>query len=68
MFSIALMLYILFLLCYAAFAAALIYHVKKYAVPDDQLHTFIMPFLMCSCILILISLFFFLDVPWHALQ
>lgn len=67
MFPIALILYFLFLLCYTALTAALIYHVKKYTVPEDQLHTFIAPFVVCSLILVVISFYFFLQVPWNIL-
>lgn len=67
MFFVALILYAAFLLCYIVFAAALIYHVRKYAVSSDPLHTYITPFIILSVILILASVYFFLQVPWENL-
>ena len=67
MFSIALLIYILFLLGYAVFAAMLIYHVHKFATAQDPLHTYTTPFLILSSILIIITVYFFLQVPWNTL-
>jgi len=67
MFSLALILYGIFIVGYGTFAAALIYHVHKFAVPEDPLHTFIIPFVTLSLIVIILSFYFFLQVPWNNL-
>lgn len=67
MFSLALILFSIFIAGYGAFAAALIYHIRAYAVPEDPLHTFVVPFIALSVILIILSLYFFLRVPWNNL-
>ncbi|OGZ44310.1 MAG: hypothetical protein A3J55_03370 [Candidatus Ryanbacteria bacterium RIFCSPHIGHO2_02_FULL_45_17b] len=64
MFSIALILYSIFIVGYGALAAALVYHVRTYTIPEDSLHTFIIPFLTLSLVLIILSLYFFLRIPW----
>ncbi len=67
MFPIALILYLLFILCYIAFAAALIYHVRKYTTPEDPSHTMVTPFIALSFVLISISAYLFSRIPWEKL-
>lgn len=64
MFSLAIISYIIFVAGYAAFAAALVYHVRKFSIPEDPLHTFVTPFIVLSLILIILSFYFFLRIPW----
>jgi len=67
MFSLALILYLLFILCYTAFAAALVYHVRKYTVPEDPSHNLMIPFIALSLTLISISAYLFSRIPWEQL-
>ena len=68
MFSVALILYSIFIVGYCAFAVALIYHVRVFAIQEDPLHTFVTPFIALSLVLIILSLFFFLRIPWDILN
>ena len=65
MFAFALVAYFIFILGYGAFAAALIYHVRKFAISEDPLHTFVTPFLATSIVLVIVSLYFFIRIPWN---
>jgi hypothetical protein len=65
MFVVALTILILIILLYGAFAAALIFHVHAYVIKEDPSHNYIMPFLIISSILIILSIIFFLQVPWN---
>lgn len=64
MYSLALMFYFFFIVGYGAFAAALVYHVRAFAIPEDPLHTFVTPFIVLSLILLMLSFYFFLRIPW----
>lgn len=67
MFSLALIIYFLFILCYVAFSVALIYHIRAYVVREDPMHNFVTPFIAISLILISISAYLFSRVPWDSL-
>ncbi|TSC70519.1 MAG: hypothetical protein G01um101470_824 [Parcubacteria group bacterium Gr01-1014_70] len=64
MFTVALIFYFFFIIGYVAFATALIYHVRMFAIPEDPLHTFVTPFITLSLVLAILSFYFFLRVPW----
>ena len=66
MFSLALIIYFLFILCYVTFSAALVYHIRAYAVREDPMHSFVTPFIAGSLILISISAYLFSQVPWDS--
>ncbi|TSC80320.1 MAG: hypothetical protein G01um101429_170 [Parcubacteria group bacterium Gr01-1014_29] len=68
MFTIALILYFLFIIGYTAFSAALVYHIRAYAVREDPMHSFVTPFIASSLILIIISAYLFSRVPWDSLM
>ncbi|PJE64224.1 MAG: hypothetical protein COU90_03950 [Candidatus Ryanbacteria bacterium CG10_big_fil_rev_8_21_14_0_10_43_42] len=68
MVIISLIIFLLILGGYIAFAAALIYHVRTYVIEKDPTHNFIMPFIVVSGILIILSIIFFLRVPWNDLS
>ncbi|OGZ45089.1 MAG: hypothetical protein A3J54_04405 [Candidatus Ryanbacteria bacterium RIFCSPHIGHO2_02_FULL_45_13b] len=67
MFSTAFILYGIFILGYGIFTAALVYHVYTFAIPEDPLHTFVIPFILISLILVGVSFYFFLHVPWNTI-
>jgi hypothetical protein len=65
MFYIALTIYFLFVITYAAFGTALVYHVRAYALPEDRMRNFETPFIIASLILIILSAYFFSRIPWE---
>lgn len=67
MFFTAFILYGIFIIGYGIFAAALVYHIYTFSIPEDPLHAFVIPFIVVSLILIVISLYFFLEVPWNTI-
>lgn len=68
MFSLVLIIYFLFILCYVAFSAALVYHIRAYAFREDPMHSFVTPFIAASLILVSISAYLFSRVPWDNLM
>lgn len=68
MFAVAFILYMAFILCYSAFAAALVYHVYKYTIPEDPSHSLVTPFIALSLIIIIISTYLFSRVPWETIS
>lgn len=68
MFFIALTLYGIFIIGYGIFAAALLYHIYTFSIPEDPLHAYIIPFVAVSLVLVAVSLYFFLQIPWNTLS
>jgi len=64
---LALILYSLVMLGYAALLWAIAYHVYSYTAPGDITRSLFIGFILLSLMLAGGSLYYFLQVPWNAL-
>ncbi|OGZ41870.1 MAG: hypothetical protein A3C80_04160 [Candidatus Ryanbacteria bacterium RIFCSPHIGHO2_02_FULL_45_43] len=67
MFRLALLLYVLFLVGYAAFTAAILHHVRKYSAPGKEGRVYTRMFVAMTVALAFLSFMAFLKVPWNDL-
>lgn len=64
---IVFLVYLIFLLIYSSFVTMALWHIKKYALPDDASRWVIRIFVVGAASMVVVSMILFFLIPWNNL-